>query len=134
MKNSHLQKALQELKQAKNLAERITVTTSLINQAAYRTAKRLYGIQTPAAAEPSTTPIATNPDIMTSEPIYSDELETVKMPELDPLSKELIRLDDILKGLRHDYALAATEVEKNAIHFKILRIERQRNEYLKNNR
>lgn len=127
MKNSQLQRALQDIKKAKNLTERITTTTSFFHQAAYNTAKRLYGIRSPAPKHGATIPTET--PTLNSEPIYSNEAIT-QSPELNLLSKELIQLDETLKKLRFDYEQAVTEVDKNAIHFKILRLERQRQEFL----
>ncbi|HHU95404.1 MAG TPA: hypothetical protein GXX62_10055 [Alcaligenaceae bacterium] len=224
MKKNGKNKTWAELKKAKSMAEGLAVASVLINQAAYKTGKFLYGLNTPkpSASNTSSQPSAahkttemTGPHTETGIPaettitaeriaasahhqethagqeamsashyhtdgtkehndapaarveaelIYSDdenglatvstsvsegstdqaELTTVSAeteaqatekarPNTEPLSpftKGLLQLDHDLRTLKSEYEKALSDTEKNVIHFKILRLERKRREYL----
>lgn len=145
MKNPSLRQTLTELKKAKSLAEGFTAAALLINQTAYKTGKMLYGInEKPAKAEPTPAPQTD----MTIEPILSpiDSSSDIQKKQVsaqsrqnkieqenkktEHLSKNLVHFDVELRDLRHEYETAQTSEDKNALRFKILRVERQRREYL----
>ena len=226
MKKNDINKTWAELKKAKSMAEGLAVASVLINQAAYKTGKFLYGLNTPkpSASNTSSQPGAAHKTTemaghhteagvpaetaitaeriaasahqeethagqeamsashyhtstdgtrehndapaarVEAELIYSDdenglatastsvsegstdqaELTTVSAeteaqvtekarPNTEPLSpftKGLLQLDHDLRTLKSEYEKALSDTEKNVIHFKILRLERKRREYL----
>lgn len=226
MKKNDISKTWAELKKAKSMAEGLAVASVLINQAAYKTGKFLYGLNTPkpSASNTSSQPGAAHKTTemtghhaeagvpvetaitaerlaasvhhqethaaqetmpaslyhtptdgtgehneapaarVEAELIYSDdenglatastsvseggtdqaELTTVSTETeaqatekartntepLSPFSKGLLQLDHDLRTLKSEYEKALSDTEKNVIHFKILRLERKRREYL----
>lgn len=226
MKKNDISKTWAELKKAKSMAEGLAVASVLINQAAYKTGKFLYGLNTPKPSASNTSsqsgtahkstemtghhtetgiPAETaitaeriaasahhedvnaaqeamsashyhTPTVGTGEHneapvarveaelIYSDdenglataptsvsegdadqtELTTVSAETeaqateetrtntepLSPFTKGLLQLDHDLRTLKSEYEKALSDTEKNVIHFKILRLERKRREYL----
>lgn len=54
--------------------------------------------------------------------------------QMNPFSTELWQLDHDLRTLKSEYEKAPSDTEKNVIHFKILRLERKRREYLNRGR
>ena len=136
MKKMNLRQALLELKEAKSFAQRVAATSNLMNQTAYKAGQFLYGTHTADPAPKSNPdPIApdtkTAPDMAPSsmpKPVGSDR--TQREQEVDYFTKGLMKLNEDLKALRIAKELAHTDVERNAIHFKILRLERERRNYL----
>lgn len=154
MKKPNLRQALAELKKAKSLAEGVTAATLLISQAAHKTGALLYdGLNTKSPkTEPKALAQQAEPTI-SIEPIYTDNETTNPAPvaettvnqtathsrqekiELENkktahLSQNLVQFDFELRQLKLAYDSAATNEEKNALRFKILRVERLRREYL----
>lgn len=135
-----LRNALKELKKAKTLAERIAAATILINKTAYKAGQALYGIE-PHNQNNTAKKSAVNAAKHTSAAPKASAAEPTTIPEtlppeppkitVDTFTQGLMRIDAELKRLRHDYQRASTEMDRNAIHFKILRLERKRREYLK---
>lgn len=138
MKKVNLRQALEELKKAKNLAQGLVATSNLVNQTAYKAGQFLYGT---AANQPKNNLEKTKPlplPELISTP--SAEFETTAIPkpskphisndEVDYFTKGLMQLNEELKALRLTQEKAETDVERNAVHFKILRLERTRREYL----
>lgn len=143
MKKTNLNQALQELKQAKNLAQRLAATSKLVNQTAYKAGQFLYGTTESTHKEPpitKTQPISEIESQQTSvsAPDLASDLakteEDTAQPslkkEVDYFTKGLMQLNEELKALRIAKELAHTDVESHAIHFKILRLERERQKYL----
>lgn len=54
--------------------------------------------------------------------------------QMNPFSTELWQMDYDLRALKSEYEKALSDTEKNVIHFKILRLERKRREYLNRRR
>lgn len=142
MKKVNLRQALEELKQARNLAQRLAATSNLVNQTAYKAGQFLYGT---AEAKPKKTADHTKPlGLPELVPTPSAELEVNAIPqpssnpisedEVDYFTKGLMQLNDELKALRLAKDQAETDIEKNAIYFKISRLERTRREYLAKHR
>lgn len=77
------------------------------------------GANTSPAANSGATP-TTNTGASTEQP--------------NPFSTELWQMDYDLRTLKSEYEKALSDTEKNVIHFKILRLERKRREYLNRRR
>lgn len=245
MKKNDINKTWAELKKAKSMAEGLAVASVLLNQAAYKTGKFLYGLHMPkapaskassqtnaapkATAMPAHHTVEADTEITTetgitsetilaathhgdastaqetmaasgyhtstdgtgehhetsaarieAELIYSDsesevmtstgtEIENGPATETDPntappphltktgteamgasdsitktdmasaeplnpISTELWQMDYDLRALKSEYEKALSDTDKNVIHFKILRLERKRREYLSRGR
>lgn len=143
MKKTNLKQALQELKQAKNLAQRLAATSKLVNQTAYKAGQFLYGTTEPTHKEPSLAQTQHATETASPEapapashhtPDATEDVEIAIQPsikeEVDYFTKGLMQLNEELKALRIAKELAHTDVESHAIHFKILRLERERQKYL----
>lgn len=136
MKKMNLRQALLELKEAKSFAQRVAATSKLVNQTAFKAGQFLYGTHSAEApAKPKSPPLPVNPHITLEsvsppEQNATDSNRLQREQEVDYFTKGLMKLNEDLKALRIAKELAHTDVERNAIHFKILRLERERREYL----
>lgn len=138
MKKINLSQALKELKQAKSLAQRLAATSKLVNHTAYKAGQFFYGAVEPTHKETSLSSAPTNSesDLISSNSVSNiaseveDKAQSIQKKEVDPFTKGLMQLNEELKVLRIAKELAQTDVESHAIHFKILRLERERHNYL----
>lgn len=136
MKKMNLRQALLELKEAKSFAQRVAATSKLVNQTAFKAGQFLYGTHSAEApAKPESAPLPVNPhtpleSVSPPEQNATDSNRLQREQEVDYFTKGLMKLNEDLKALRIAKELAHTDVERNAIHFKILRLERERREYL----
>ncbi len=133
MKNVNLRQALEEVKKAKTLAQRLAATSNLMNQTAYKAGQYLYGVtSTEESKSSSFTDQLSKPEptieIAPDQP--SPAVQTTKQEEVDYFTKGLMQINEELKALRLAKEKAETDVESHAIHFKILRLERERRNYL----
>lgn len=145
MKNPNLRNAFAELKKARSMAEGVTAATLLINKTAYQTGKFLYGLShllknpAPTSKIDSELPI----ESVITEKITANDSESVSTVEdlsappaaaekkaTDPFAEGLMRIEFDLRTLRNQYDKAPTEIDKNVLRFKILRLERERREYI----
>ncbi|WP_269900270.1 hypothetical protein [Paenalcaligenes faecalis] len=152
MKNPNLRNALAELKKARSMAEGVTAATLLINKTAYQTGKFLYGLnhilKKPAPVTTTPAPTTETDSTLTVKPVTMEKT-TVNDPEsvstkedlsappaaaekkeTDPFTEGLMRIEFDLRTLRNQYDKAPTEIDKNALRFKILRLERERREHI----
>ena len=130
MKKMNLRQALLELKEAKSFAQRIAATSKLVNQTAFKAGQILYGTHTAdtsSKADLQSMPIHSQSS-HTRAPTASQPVQHEQ--KVDYVTTELIKLNEDLKALRIAKELAPTDVERNAIHFKILRLERERRDFL----
>lgn len=150
MKNPNLRNAFAELKKARSMAEGVTAATLLINKTAYQTGKFLYGLNhllknpAPTATAPTSKIDSGLPiESVTTEKITTNDSESVstvedlsappaaaEKKETDPFTEGLMRIEFDLRTLRNQYDKAPTEIDKNVLRFKILRLERERREYI----
>lgn len=122
----------------KNLANFITTTTSFINKSAFKVGAFIYGgtNKTPKAdppLEPTSPTAATEPFIGPPRPESETRLNhtpTAHDKQEDEFTKGLMTLEYELKTLRTAHSKAQDDVERNALRFKILRLERKRHEYI----
>lgn len=144
MKNINLRQALEEVKKAKTLAQRLAATSKLMNQTAYKAGQYLYGVTSTDEPKKPTTP--ETPQVLavpeptvepTVEPIVKHAPnQTVPQPlnrnqeDVDYFTNGLMQINEELKALRLAKEKADTDVENNALYFKILRLERERRKYL----
>lgn len=140
MKNINLRQALEEVKKAKTLAQRLAATSKLMNQTAYKAGQYLYGVASTDESKKPTTP--ETPQVLavpepTVEPIAKHEPnQTAPQPlnrnqeDVDYFTNGLMQINEELKALRLAKKNADTDVESNALYFKILRLERERRKYL----
>lgn len=150
MKNPNLRNAFAELKKARSMAEGVTAATLLINKTAYQTGKFLYGLNhllknpAPTATAPTSKIDSELPiESVITEKITANDSESVSTKEdlsappaaaekkaTDPFAEGLMRIEFDLRTLRNQYDKAPTEIDKNVLRFKILRLERERREYI----
>ena len=114
------------------MSERIAATASIINQTAYQTSKAFYQASQKKPTE-VTPPVEQTPNTDTSDATlnYNAIPATQDIHALSSFSAKLAQLDQELKQLHLARAQAELDTEKNVLHFKILRLERQRHEFLK---
>ena len=140
MKNMNLRQALEEVKKAKTLAQRLAATSHLMNQTAYKAGQYLYGVASTNESKKPTTPETSQvlpvPE-PTVEPIVKQAPnQTAPQPlnrnqeDVDYFTNGLMQINEELKALRLAKEKADTDVEINALYFKILRLERERRKYL----
>lgn len=130
MKKMNLRQALLELKEAKSFAQRIAATSKLVNQTAFKAGQILYGTHaadTSSKAAPQSMPTHSQSS-HTIAPTASQPAQHEQ--KVDYATTELIKLNEDLKALRIAKELAPTDEQRNAIHFKILRLERERRDFL----
>lgn len=135
MKKVNLRQALKEIKAAKTLTQRLAATSKLVNQTAYEAGKILYGVSPPEQPKSSTSeqlntlrkPETNSKAIL--EPAPSAQTAH-KKSEVSHFDQGLININEELKALRLAKEKAYTDVESNAILFKILRLERERRKLL----
>lgn len=141
MKNVNLRQALEEVKKAKTLAQRLAATSKLVNQSAYKAGQYLYGVaQTEEIKKtPSPTPLNPLSQLEPTGPEHASEASSAqtgspphnnKQEDVDYFTKGLMQINEELKALRFAKEKADTDIESNAILFKILRLERERRKYL----
>lgn len=134
MKKHTLQHALAQFKNAKGLSNRIAATASLLNKTAFQTSKYLFELKhsSTSTSTPSTEHlvelITTAEKSEDQSPIAVSSVEkapTQQSALFDEYTFRLLELNEQIKELRLKLREAFIEEEKNALYFKILRLERQ---------
>lgn len=116
-------------KNPKSLADYIVSTRNRLNKAAFEAGQFLYGINSPkkstgAAKEAPPEKVVAAAKVAPSTPTPQPKTEQ---------EKKLLQLERELEALRLDYKAALDDIDRNALHFKILRIERAKQNLIGDN-
>lgn len=122
-------------KKPKSLASYIINTKARITQAAFEAGKYLYGINLPKKNDPPAKklPPAEGEETEHTASPFSSPLPAHPHNDDDEYSKGLMRFEHELAALRHSYKQSQDDVDRNALHFRILRLERARQKFLDEN-
>lgn len=137
-----------EIQKPKSLSDLITAATLFINKTAYKTGMFLYGATTPPNhPNPTTnshTHYTSNSDKcdLPLDRLHPDDAAEIEKNALaqplpvadekedDEFTKGLMKVEADLSAMRTAWEQAQDDVERNALRFKLLRLERARNDYL----
>ena len=129
-----------ETPSGKDLAGFINTTISFINKSAFKVGAFIYGTtaKTPKADFPLEPPLPTAvaaTELFVGPPCPEPDTRLNHIPtahdkEEDEFTKGLMAFEYELKTLRTAHSKAQDDVERNALRFKILRLERKRHEYI----
>lgn len=123
-------------KKPKSLADYIIATKAQINKAAFQAGQFLYGIPTPKKSNSLSDSLPSENRVEAENvivPSISELVPTAHNKQDDDFTKELMRFEKELAALREAYKKALDDVDRNALHFRILRIERARKKFLDTN-
>ena len=119
----------------KSLADYIISLKARINKAAFEAGTYLYGINTPKKKKPPAEkqPLEEVLPAQDSASTLPDSISTLHNKSEDEYTKGLMRFERELATLRQAYKDANDDIDRNALHFRILRLERARKKFLDEN-
>lgn len=117
-------------KKPKTLTDYIISLKARINKAAFQAGSYLYGINTQKKKKPPADKIPFKEVVPTQDTTSASSTPTSNNKSDDTYTKGLMRFERELATLRQAYKEAPDDIERNALHFRILRLERARQKFL----
>lgn len=137
-----------DIQKPKSLSELITAASLFINKTAYKTGMFLYGAATPQNHQTTNSNRHThytsnsNKCDLPLDRLHPDDAAEIEKNALpshlpvaddkkdDEFTKGLMKIESELEAMRAAWARAQDDIDRNALRFKLLRLERTRDEYL----